>query len=165
MIPARLSPMAGPVEEWIRNRLKPGKKLSTPTKRAPFKLSAYGESGIVLMIGERGARATLSWACLEAVPRFLVGRGWVPLSGSFDPQTSTGTLETHLLAFGSTATPGALAALLVAADIIELESARPVRARLSPQAADLATASPNTGEISAGTRRMQEREYRPNPRS
>jgi hypothetical protein len=156
--------MAGPVEDWIRNRLKPGKKLSTPTKRAPFKLSAYSESGIVLSIGERGARATISWACLEALPRFLVGRGWVALSGSFDPQTSTGTLETHLLAFGSSATPGALAALLVAADIIELESARPVRARLSPQAADLATAAASSGEMSTGTRRLEERKYRPNPR-
>lgn len=157
--------MAGPVEEWIRNRLKPGKKLSTPTKRAPFKISAFSESGVVLLVGERGSRATISWACLDAVPRFLVGRGWVPLSGAFDPQTSTGTLETHLLAFGSNATPGALAALLVAGEVIELEAARPVRARLSPNAADLATAAASTGQLSSGTRRLQESAYRPHPRT
>lgn len=155
--------MAGLVEERLRNKIKPGKKLTTPARNSPFKMTAFSDKGVVLSVGERAARATLPWPCLEALPRFLVGRGWVPLSGAFDPQTSSGTLETHLLAYGSTVSPGALAALLEAAEIVELDAERPAKVRLSPDATELATASTSTGQFSTGTRKMQEGKYRPHP--
>jgi hypothetical protein len=153
----------GPVEERIRNSIKPGKKLTTPTGRASLKVVAYSETGIVLAMGERAARATISWTCLDAVPRFLIGRGSVALSGSFDPHTSTGTLETLLLAHGSSASPGALAAVLAAADIVVVEAARPASVRLKSGAADLATAANSPAQFSAGTRKMQEGAFRPHP--
>ena len=158
--------MPGSVEQAVRADVRPGKRLATLERKAPFTVGGYEHDGVELRLGDRQARTFVTWACLEGVPMFLVGRGWVPISGPFDSRTTAGTLDSYLKSQTSQATVGVVGALLEAARIVEIDRDRPIRVRLADTPAAQKASQPASPEpyLKQATRRMDEKVFRPFPR-
>jgi|1186.fasta_scaffold565155_1 hypothetical protein len=127
----------GPVESAVRARVKPGASLPTPTGRGQFTIASIDGTGIVLLLGQKEARTPISWACLEGVPQFLRGRGWVPIAGTYDTSSAAGTLDAYLKQFINRATAGWVAVILERAGIVVIDRGRPAAVKLRREAADL----------------------------
>ena len=97
-------------------------------------MAAIDDSGVVLLLGVGQARTRLSWSCLEGIPDFLRGRGWVPVGSVYDTAGSPGTLDGYLKGCVRRATAGWVAVLLEAADLVELDRGRPTQVRLAADA-------------------------------
>ena len=126
---------AGPVESAVRATVKPGASLPTPTGGGRFTIATIDVTGIVLLLGQE-ARTPISWACLEGVPQFLRGRGWVPIAGTYDTSSAAGTLDAYLKQFINRATAGWVAVILERAGIVAIDRGRPAAVKLRPGAAD-----------------------------
>ncbi len=154
--------MPGAVESAVREALEPEDVFSTLGRAATATVDAYEESEVVLLVGQKRTRSTVSWACLEGVPLFLVGRGWVELSGE---GSGGGTLESYLESQGCDASHNLVGAFLEAAEVIEVDRDKPVRVRLvesmMPSKTRKAPGDPNQG--SDAFRRLVEQKHRPHP--
>ena len=126
----------GPVESAVRATVKPGASLPTPTGRGHFTIATLDGTGIVLLLGQKEARTPISWACLEGVPQFLRGRGWVPIAGTYDTSSAAGTLDAYLKQFINRATAGWVAVILERAGIVTVDRDRPARVKLRPGSAE-----------------------------
>src|SRR4051794_41968443 len=51
---------------WLRGSL-----CARPTGSATFLVHELNETGVVLLLGDKGTRTTLSWECLEGITEFL----------------------------------------------------------------------------------------------
>ncbi len=120
----------GPIETAIRNTCAEGSRLSTPSGRGEFSIAQIDAHGIVLLLGVKEARTSLSWSCIEGVRPFLAGRSWVPIGSRYETVADRRTLDGYLKGCIKRATAGWVAALLERAGIIEIDRQPPARVRL-----------------------------------
>ena len=160
--------MPGAVESAIRATLEPGKRLETVGRGATAAVETFEDGGVTLLMGSKRTRTPVAWSCLEDVPLFLVGRGWVQLTGPYDPAESAGTLATFLEAKRCRASAPLVAALLEAAGVVEADRTGRGAVRLarsmSPARASRPAGPDGGGAIKATSRRMEEAKHRPHPK-
>jgi hypothetical protein len=123
----------GPVEQAIRRAVGTGQRLATPVRAAPFTVESLDGQGVVLGLGPGKWRTRLSWPCLEGIPPFLAGKGWVEIASRYEVQGKAGTLDGYLKQCVKRATAGWVAALLERAGLVEVARSRPAKVRLSHQ--------------------------------
>jgi hypothetical protein len=85
----------------------------------------------VLLLGVQRAWTPIRWSCLEGVPEFLRGRGWVPIGSVFAIEGSDDTLDGYLKTCLKRATAGWVAVVLERAGVVDIDRERPARVRLS----------------------------------
>lgn len=122
--------MIGSVERAICDMVVAGDRLETVPGGAPFTVGAIDEKGVTLLLGAGRWPARLGWPCIEGVPRFLGGRGWVRIGTTYTSSGDVDTLDGYLKGFTKVATAGWVAALLARAGVVELDRGRPARVRL-----------------------------------
>lgn len=122
--------MAGPVERAICGSIAPGKTLRTLPKRAQFVVQAIDERGIVLLLGQKRFRTPLSWDCLEGIPPFLRGRGWVRIGGVFSIDGDPESLDGYMKQYTKRATANWVASLLAEAGVVDVDPDPPAKVRL-----------------------------------
>lgn len=123
--------VVGSVEQAVRAAIHDGEQLSTPGKAAPFWVGPLGEQSLVLLLGTKRAWTPIRWSCLEGVPEFLRGRGWVPIGSVFASEGPAGTLDGYLKTCLKRATAGWVAVVLERAGVVDIDRERPARVRLS----------------------------------
>lgn len=119
-----------PVESAIRASLHPPADLRTPAQGARFTFQEMNTDGIVLLLGAKRAHTALDWECLEGIPDYLRGKGWMKIGTKFEVNGEAHTLDIYLKACIKRATAGWVAALLEAAGIVEISRNRPAELRL-----------------------------------
>lgn len=119
----------------------------------PFVVSKLDGRGVELLLGAKKTPTRISWECLEGIPGYLAGRGWVAIGGAYDTGARAGTLDRYLKAHINRGTAGWVAALLEEAAIVEIDRTRPARARVRDDfmSGDWPARSPWTGGPRAGT--------------
>lgn len=120
----------GPVRRAVRSRIAHGELLATPVQGRPFKVLEVDDKGVVLLLGAQEARTALSWECLEGVPLFLSGRGWVEIGSRFETVADPTTLDGYLKQWIKRATAGWVAVVLERAGVLEIDRTQPARVRL-----------------------------------
>lgn len=118
----------GPAEHAIRGTVRTGTVLTTPSRGAPFTVSAIDSRGVVLLLGEQEAHTRLTWEVLEGTVDAL-GGDWMPIGSRYSTATVDGTLDGYLKRYIKRATAGWVAALLEAAGVAEIDRGRPARIR------------------------------------
>ena len=103
--------------------------LPTPTGQATFTVNAVDTFGVVLLFGAQRTATRFDWDCLEGVPAFLEGRGWVSVGANRDVHGNPGTLDEYLKHHVRRQTANYVAAMLDHAGVVELERSRPARVR------------------------------------
>ena len=121
----------GPVTRAITSNIHPGDKLHTPAQGAEFEVTQIDGDGIVLLLGKKQAWTPLRWDCLEGVPVFLRGKGWVDIGSKFDTSADPSTLDGYLKNCIKRATAGWVAVVLERSGVVEIDRGRPARVRLS----------------------------------
>jgi hypothetical protein len=122
--------MAGPVETAIRSHLTPGLRLPTPTGRAMFVLHQLGDTEMILLLGDKQARTPFSWRCLEGIPSFLRGRGWIRIGANRDVRGDPEAFDGYLKGCIKRQTADYVAVVLERAGLVDLDRERPARIRL-----------------------------------
>lgn len=123
----------GVIETAIRQLVTPGAILHTVPARAPFEVRELSERSLVLLFGGKKTRTNISWPCLESTMCLLTHRDWVEIRSVHDTTGVRGSLDGHLKSNGGPrrTVGGYVAAVLEAARIVEVDSSRPARVRLS----------------------------------
>ena len=123
----------GVVETAIRELIAPGAILRTVPKRAPFEVRELSERALVLLFGRMKTRTNISWSCLESTMRLLTHGDWVEIRSVHDTTGVPGSLDGHLKSNGGPrrTVGGYVAAVLEAAGIVEVDTSKPARVRLS----------------------------------
>ena len=98
--------------------------------RAPFEVDKFSEAGVQLLFGKRKTRTHLRWDCLEGIPDFLRNKNWVEIGARYDVTVEPQTLEAYLRSCLRRSTGGYVAALLAAADIVDVDPHAPAKVRL-----------------------------------
>jgi hypothetical protein len=122
--------MTGTVERAVRSTHHDGMTLPTPTGNASFILKTIDSVGVVLQFGAMKTATRFDWDCLEGVPEFLRGRGWVPVGANRVVAGNPGTLDEYLKQHVKRQTANYVAVLLDGAGVVELDRSRPARVRL-----------------------------------
>ncbi|MFI7650640.1 hypothetical protein ACIBTZ_31880 [Micromonospora sp. NPDC049460] len=122
--------MPGQVETAIRARVGAGTRLPTPTGRATFGVGEVSPAGLVLLFGTKQTRTVFSWSCLEGIPGYLHGRGWVRVGANRDVHGSQSTLDGYLKTFVKRQAADYVAVVLERAGVVDLDRERPARVRL-----------------------------------
>ena len=121
----------GPVEKAVRNAVREGDALFTPSRGQPFLIGRISSDGIVLELGQKRTPTLFRWECLEGIPPFLQQHGRVPINGSGKSQyIVSGTLDGYLKAHINRLTAGWVAALLEKAEVVDIERTAPAHVRL-----------------------------------
>ena len=97
---------------------------------APFDVDKFSKSGVQLLFGKRKTRTRLGWDCLEGIPDFLRKKDWVEIGARYDVTVKPRSLEAYLRSCLRRSTGGYVAALLAAADIVDVDPHAPARVRL-----------------------------------
>lgn len=124
--------MSGFVESAIRKTITPGEWLKTPDtyKGAPFQVANIDSDGIILLFGKKRTPTRITWKCLEGIPAFLRGKGWVVIGTIFYTWSNPATLDGYLKEWINRGTAGWVAAVLEKAGVVEIDRNRPMRVRL-----------------------------------
>src|SRR5690242_19099992 len=117
------------VEAAIRSSVRPGEVLPTPTGTAAFVVDQLDAEGLSLLFGPKKTRTLLSWRCLEGVPGYLRGRGWVLVGAHRDVNSDYG-LDGYLKGWIKRQTANYVAVVLERAGIVDLDRERPAQVRL-----------------------------------
>lgn len=120
---------SGPVELAIRSHISAGQRLPTPTGRATFVVDEVSDPGLVLLLGQKGARTPFTWSCLEGVADLLRGRGWVKVGATRDVEGDRNTLDGYLKECVKRQTADYVAVVLERAGLVELDRERPAHVR------------------------------------
>jgi hypothetical protein len=86
--------------------------------------------GLSLLFGPEKTRTLLTWRCLEGVPGYLHGQGWVPVGANRDVHGDYG-LDGYLKRCIKRQTANYVAVVLERAGVLELDRERPSRVRLT----------------------------------
>jgi hypothetical protein len=122
--------MPGAVEQAIRRRIAPGTRLPTPTDRAEFIVGALDADALILLLGPKRTRTPLTWSCLEGIPGFLRGQGWVRIGANRDVLGEPTALDGYLKRHIRRQTADYVAVVLEYAGVVVLNRERPARVRL-----------------------------------
>lgn len=117
------------VQEAIRSAVRGGDVLLTPTGIATFVVDELDAKGLSLLFGPRMTRTLLTWHCLEGVPEYLRGRGWVPVAANRDVNSATG-LDGYFKRWIKRQVANYVAVVLEHAGVLELDRERPAKVRL-----------------------------------
>ena len=121
----------GPVERKIRQSLSKGMILTTVPDKAPFKVGDLLNDALVLLYGKQGTRTRISWECLEGIPAFLAGRGWVEIRAVHDTVGIPGTLDSYIKSRCVKRTSGGyVASVLESSRIVTANYKKPAKVRL-----------------------------------
>lgn len=158
--------MAGAVESAIRTTVKSGQRLQTLGRGATAAVGPMDADGVTLSMGSK--KTPVRWSWLEDIPLFLVGQGWVPLSGPYDPAERAGTLASFLASKQCKASAPLVGALLEAAGVVEADrsgrgAVQLVRA-MSPGRASRPTLRDDSASMKATSRRLEERKHHLHPK-
>jgi hypothetical protein len=118
------------VETAIRASVRPGEVLPTPTGTATFAVDQVDAQGLSLLFGPKKTRTLFTWRCLEGIPGYLRGRGWVPVGANRDVNSRYG-LDGYLKGWIKRQTANYVAVVLERASVLELNRERPAHVRLS----------------------------------
>lgn len=118
------------VEEAIRSSVRPGELLPTPTGTATFAVHQLDAAGLSLLFGPKETRTLLPWRCLEGIPEYLRGQGWIPVGANRDINSDRG-LDGYLKSWIPRQTANYVAVVLERAGVVELDRERPARVRLA----------------------------------
>ena len=88
-----------------------------------------------MLLGQKATPTPLPWECWEGVLAFLAAKGWVEIGGRFDVAANPTTLDGYLKTYIKRATAGWVAAVMEAAELVEIDRGRPARVRLRVNAA------------------------------
>lgn len=121
--------MKASVEAAIRSSIHPGEVLPTPTGTATFVVDKMDAAGMSLLFGPKMTKTLLTWRCLEGVPRYLRGQGWVPVGANRDVNGNYG-LDGYLKHWIKRQTANYVAVVLERAGVLELDRGRPAKVRL-----------------------------------
>jgi len=124
--------MPGPVETAIRSKISPGQLLKTLDiqKSAPFEVKSMNTEAIILLFGKKKTPTKISWQCLEGIPAFLKGKGWVEVGTVYYTRANPGTLDEYMKGWINRGTAGWVAAVLEKVGIVEVDRNRPIRVRI-----------------------------------
>lgn len=106
--------------------------MPTPTGRATFIVAELEPPGMGLLLGRQQTRARLTWQCLEGIPEFLSGHGWVRIGANRDAVGDSATLDGYLKRYTKTQTADYVAVVLERAGLFELDCDRPAKVRFRP---------------------------------
>jgi hypothetical protein len=126
----REGPAMGPVERAIKRTFTPPVFLTTLSRSAPFVLEKFTLQGLVLLLGAQQTATPITWECLEGLPDYLRGRGWVRIGSKYEMTADLGTLDAYLKGCIARATGGWVAAVLEEAEVLDLLRGRPAEVRL-----------------------------------
>ena len=118
------------VEAAIRSRVRPGEVLPTPTGTATFVVDQLDAEGLSLLFGPKKTRTLLTWHCLEGVPGYLRGQGWVLVGANRDVNGDYG-LDGYLKGWIKRQTANYVAVVLERAGVLDLDRERPAQVRLT----------------------------------
>lgn len=121
--------MGRSVQEAIQSSVRPGDVLLTPTGAATFVVDRLDGEGMSLLFGPKMTRTLLTWRCLEGVPEYLRGRGWVLVAANRDVNSATG-LDGYFKRWIKRQVANYVAVVLEQAVVVELDRERPARVRL-----------------------------------
>lgn len=85
---------------------------------------------LVLLFGPKETRTALTWSCLEGIPDFLRGRGWVRVGANRDVHGDHSALDGYLKGCIKRQTADYVAVVLERAGLVELDRERPARVGL-----------------------------------
>lgn len=123
----------GPVETAIRGCIRSGQSLNLTSSGKPFRVGDFYSDGIDLLLGQGERPTFLPWTAFELIPEFIAAngdaQGWVPAGGTDRVDGQLETLDAHLKQYTGTSTSRWVAALLLAAGIVDVRNS-PVRVRL-----------------------------------
>ena len=112
------------VEAAIRSSVQPGEILPTPTGTATFTVDQLEPAGLSLLFGPRRTRTLLPWRCLEGIPSYLRGRGWMVVGANRDVNSNYG-LDGYLKGWIPRQAANYVAVVLERAGIVQLDRERP----------------------------------------
>ena len=118
------------VEAAIRSSVRPGEVLPTPTCTATFVVDQLGADGLSLLFGPKKTRTLLTWRCLEGVPGYLRGQGWVLVGANRNVHGDYG-LDGYFKRWIKRQLADYVAVVLERAGVLELDRERPARVRLT----------------------------------
>ena len=118
------------VEAAIRSSVRPREVLRTPTDTATFEVDQLAAEGLSLLFGSKKTRTLLTWRCLEGIPAYLRGRGWVLVGANRDVNSEYG-LDGYLKGWIKRQTANYVAVVLERAGVVELNRDRPAQVRLA----------------------------------
>jgi len=122
----------GTVEHAVRQAVVEGQTFHTPARGSEFSVARLSPEHLVLLLGKKEAWTPISWKCLEGIPDFLRGRGWVVIGSVYDTYADPDTLDGYLKGCVKRATAGWVAAVLEHAGVVQIDRGRPARVQLTP---------------------------------
>lgn len=127
---ARATRIEGP----IRASIVPGQLLWTRAQHAQFRVQDVRSDAIVLLLGVKEAVTTLPWRDLEAALDTLPRGQWVEVGAGYRLVGEPGTLDGALKQYVNRAVASYVAALLVEAQLADVDGGRPLRIKLKDRA-------------------------------
>jgi len=83
------------VMKVLQQKLVAGMKLVTPIRGKEFLIESISNNEVMLIIGSKW-RTPISANCLNGIPHFLKGKGWVEIGAIHDYASKPGTLEDYI---------------------------------------------------------------------
>lgn len=122
--------MGPSVKAAIRSSIQPREVLLTTTETATFEVGQLASEGLSLLLGPKKTKTLLTWRCLEGIPAYLKGRGWMPVAANRDINNDRG-LDGYLKGWIKRQTANYVAVVLERAGVVELNRDRPAQVRLA----------------------------------
>ena len=143
----------GIIEAAIRKTVRPGMRLGTVPRRAPFEVQELSEDAVVLLFGDRKTRTVISWSCLENLMQLLIRPGWVEIRAVHDTTGVSGSLDGCIKSNGGPrrTVGGYVAAVLEAAEVVDVDLNRPAKVRLRKDIAKRRRQPPEDESITEGS--------------
>lgn len=114
----------------IERTISSGEVLYTPSNRAPFTVEKVDRAGVTFRVGKGKWKITVAAECLEGIPRYLRGKGWVRI-GSVHDVAEEATLEAYLDKYVSRSSSSYVVPLLERIKIIKVQRSRPAKIKLT----------------------------------
>ncbi len=117
------------IVEKLKVRIAPRTTMRTPSGRAEFEIESVNDDGVTFRVGLGRWKTKVPAKCLEGIPAYLRGRGWVRIGASHET-ADTGTLEAYLDPVVKTSSSSYVVPLLEKIGVVEVDYRRPARIRL-----------------------------------
>lgn len=114
----------------IKRTISSGEVFYTSSRRAPFTVEKVDTAGVTFRVGEGKWKVTVPAECLEGIPSYLRGKGWVRI-GSIHDVAEEGTLEAYLDKYVSRSSSSYVVPLLERIKIIKVQRSRPAKIKLT----------------------------------